>query len=452
MKKIILLSALIAIVTLQIQAQSQAIETIYGVIGANHKYVVQTPNNVNTGTYFYGNKSALIYDNGPMVTHPGIGEEDPSLSVLQSDLDMVTFGTGFQVSEDYRVADDFTITTPCTIDSIAFFGYQTGSTTTSTFTAINLRIWDGIPGDEGSNIIWGDTITNIMSSTSFTNIFRVNISDMESTLRPIMVVYAVTEGLQLNPGTYWLDWQSEGSLASGPWANPITILGETTTGNALQYQNFGWHPIMDIGQQGLPFEIYGEFGAVVTLNDIGVTNLVAPTSGVLTSSETVTIEIENFGTEDEDNFPVFLQINGNDPVSETVTSTIASGTTMSFTFTDFYDFSAEGPITVSAWTALPGDDDTSNDTLTVTINNTVNIFDLTQNSFNVYPNPAIFPVKVSGNEEVIKIQVMDMKGRIIYEDQPYSREFYISFESFKTGMYQLFIHTENGYFSKIIKK
>ncbi len=44
-----------------------------------------------------------------------------------------------------------------------------------------------------------------------------------------------TIGTALAQGTYWVQSATDGSLASGPWAPPITILGQTTTGNALQY-------------------------------------------------------------------------------------------------------------------------------------------------------------------------------------------------------------------------
>ncbi len=63
----------------------------------------------------------------------------------------------------------------------------------------------------------------------------------------------------LPAGTYWLDWQVGGSLASGPWAPAITILGQTTTGNAMQQtvSTGVWANFIDVGPQGLPFIIEG---------------------------------------------------------------------------------------------------------------------------------------------------------------------------------------------------
>jgi hypothetical protein len=72
-------------------------------------------------------------------------------------------------------------------------------------------------------------------------------------------------GLFLPAGTYWLAWQTDGTLASGPWAPPITIVGQTTTGNGLQSLagTTTFAPANDGGtltQQGFPFILEGSVG------------------------------------------------------------------------------------------------------------------------------------------------------------------------------------------------
>src|SRR5690606_6752241 len=49
-----------------------------------------------------------------------------------------------------------------------------------------------------------------------------------------------------------------------PWAPPIAILGQTDTGNGIQFDGAMWAELVDTGTsgieyfpQGLPFEIYG---------------------------------------------------------------------------------------------------------------------------------------------------------------------------------------------------
>jgi hypothetical protein len=75
----------------------------------------------------------------------------------------------------------------------------------------------------------------------------------------------------LTPGTYWLDWQASGSLSSGPWVPPVSILGTTTKGNATQSADSGatWNQLIDTGSGGtssfvqeLPFTISGTITTV----------------------------------------------------------------------------------------------------------------------------------------------------------------------------------------------
>jgi uncharacterized repeat protein (TIGR01451 family) len=202
----------------------------------------------------------VLYDNGPLVNSPGTGAGGADESMLQGGLGMTIIGFGHQVSANNRVADDFTI--PVTsggwlIDAVVFYAYQTGSTLSSTMTAVNLQIWDGRPGDVGSNIIFGDTTTNRLTGTTWSGSYRVTDTTSGNSQRPIMASSANVGGLFLPPGTYWLDWQTDGSLASGPWAPAVTINGQTTTGNGRQSLAGTWGDLTDVGPQGLPFIIQG---------------------------------------------------------------------------------------------------------------------------------------------------------------------------------------------------
>jgi len=204
---------------------------------------------------------AMLYDNGPAFNTPGGHVSGADLSLLETALGMNTLGAGHQFTLGYRMADDFTVPAgeTWTIDSLVFYAYQTNSTTTSTITGVYFQIWDGDPS-AGGTIVWGDLTTNRLSNTYWSNIYRG--SDNVSTARPIMRNVCGTSGLVLTEGTYWIDWSTDGSLTSGPWAPPIAILGQTTTGNALQYTT-AWAPFLDSGTstpQGLPFEIWGTGG------------------------------------------------------------------------------------------------------------------------------------------------------------------------------------------------
>lgn len=201
----------------------------------------------------------ILYDNGPLVTHPGSGSGGADASVLQTNLGMSTFGFGHQFSTGYWVADDFTVPAGgWDIIGFGFFAYQTNSTTTSPITAVHIMIFDGPPGAVGTNTLFGDNNTNRLTSSEFTNIYRVVDYDITNNQRPVFRNDCLFD-LNLAPGTYWVAWQTDGTLSSGPWAPPISVLGQTTTGNGQQLLSV-WADANDGGTgtaQGFPFLIYG---------------------------------------------------------------------------------------------------------------------------------------------------------------------------------------------------
>ncbi len=205
----------------------------------------------------------VLYDNGPYYNSTGTGANGANESVLYTTtFAMGTIGFGNQQTAFNRVADDFMIT-DCVwrIDSVVFFGYQTNSTTTSTFTSVNFRIWDSIPDAIGANVVYGDTTTNRMIRTTWSGAYRITETTTGNTARPIMRNVCTAGGVVLTGGTYWFDWSSAGSLASGPWAPPRTPVQLAITGNGRQRTGSTWNNAVDGGTntpaQGFPFIVYG---------------------------------------------------------------------------------------------------------------------------------------------------------------------------------------------------
>ncbi|HMM53370.1 MAG TPA: choice-of-anchor J domain-containing protein, partial [Burkholderiaceae bacterium] len=179
---------------------------------------------------------AILFDNGPFVNNPGAGPGGSDLSQLHSG--MTTFGPSINHGGSISVADDFTVTgNPWNIESFTFYAYQTNANNptppVSTITSGRLRIWDGSPANPGSQVIYGDMATDVMTSTYWTNAYRVSETAINNQ-RAIMAIVCSTPGLTLQPGEYWVEWAATGSIASGPWGVPVTINGQTTTGNAIQ--------------------------------------------------------------------------------------------------------------------------------------------------------------------------------------------------------------------------
>ena len=202
---------------------------------------------------------ALLFDNGPLVTHVGGGAGGADASRLQnSSLLMSTLGFTASVTAAIRIADDFTVPAGgWDISQVTFFGYQTGSTTTSTFNDCRYQIWNGAPNGGGA-IIFGDTTTNRFTGSAWSNIYRDTETTVANNQRPIMATPCTGPG-PLAAGTYWIDFMLGGTLASGPFIPPVTVLGSTGTGNALQW-NAAWVTLSDTGtatQQDVRFLLDG---------------------------------------------------------------------------------------------------------------------------------------------------------------------------------------------------
>ncbi|MEW6470538.1 MAG: T9SS type A sorting domain-containing protein [Bacteroidota bacterium] len=203
------------------------------------------------------NTQAVLVDNGPLVTHPGQGSGGADVSALISPL--TSFGYNNSFSTLRMIADNFTVSGTWDVDSLIFFNYQTGSSTTSTLNGLYVAIYNGNPMS-GGQIVWGDTVTDVFDGTYWSGIYRAQDVDLLNTQRPIMKVYHAPVTCNLSAGTYWVAWRTSGSLASGPWVPPITYTSQTTTGDGLQYTGGTWVSVADGttgDQQGFPFILKG---------------------------------------------------------------------------------------------------------------------------------------------------------------------------------------------------
>lgn len=241
-----------------------------GLDANSDSWIGSLPHGIQAGQQTSSNTNSMVlWDNGPLVTHPGGGYNGNDASVLQSSLGLNTYGFGVQTSAGNRMADDFEVSgaNSWQVQTVSFYTYQTGAYAyppVSTITALYLQIWDGPPNDPASSIIFGDLVTNRLVDTYWSSIYRVIDTSMTNSERPVMVAVA-SVNISLPIGTYWLEWTINGTGSSGPWAPPISIIGQTTTGNALQYttSSGAWAAALDTGtgtQQGVPFVMEGMMG------------------------------------------------------------------------------------------------------------------------------------------------------------------------------------------------
>ena len=200
-----------------------------------------------------------VYDTASYCNVPAANPGDPAYSEMA--VEQFVLGFGCQYVSGIRLAETFILDEEATIGSVELFAYQTGSSTTPSFTGAYLAIYDGNPAD-GASIIWGDMVTNRFESSVFTGCYRVSHGSTD-TQRPIMKIVAdvsteSSPGLELAAGTYWLAFSLDGSLFSGPWGVPNILDTPYTAGTAIQYVTDTWQNAVDSGtgvQASIPLRL-----------------------------------------------------------------------------------------------------------------------------------------------------------------------------------------------------
>lgn len=378
----------------------------------------------------------VLFDNGPVSnsTGTGFGGSDESV-LLTVTFNMATIGFGHQLSANNRIADDFTATDPWQVDSIAFFAYQTGSTTTSTMTAVNFMIWDGVPGAMGSSIVFGDSTTNRLSDTRFSNVYRVTETTMGNNTRPIMRNVCYTPGLNLPAGTYWIDWQTGGSLASGPWAPSRVPPGQNITGNARQQTLWAWSNVLDGGtgtpQQGFPFIIYGP-SAALPIELISFTGEIRDNTHILDWTTATEIQNDYFNIErsaDGENFEIIGEVPG-------------AGNSQVATH---YAFTDDRPLNGLNYYRLKQTDYDGKFSYSqvIVLNRPM------ADPIGIYPNPAGVTLSISGQiSERSPYQIMNNLGQVILSGIVSASTAHIDIESLAKGIYILRIGEQDIQFVK----
>ena len=123
---------------------------------------------------------------------------------------------------------------------------------------------------------------------------------------------------------------------------------------------------------GDEFEANDTFTKEVThlaTNDVGPLEVTAPQSDSGLGNETISVTLKNFGASIQSNFDIQYVINGGTPVVETYAGPIDSEEEVSYSFSQQADFSALGTYELVITTLLVGDQESSNDTITVEIEN-----------------------------------------------------------------------------------
>lgn len=189
---------------------------------------------------------------------------------------------GVRAFGPYRVAQQFTVPRGQSwrIDALRVFAYQpSASTITSPFNGLNVRVWNGQPGEAASTIIGGDATKNVFAASTFTNVYRTFATAVEGSIqrpdrsRAIWQIDSQPLSIVLPAGTYWMDWQVTSSRGSrSAFVPTVTSPGPRSLESAGSLQlvptefAHAWIPIADRGiglagqpiAQDLPFQLIGD--------------------------------------------------------------------------------------------------------------------------------------------------------------------------------------------------
>ena len=101
--------------------------------------------------------------------------------------------------------------------------------------------------------------------------------------------------------------------------------------------------------------------------EIGITDIVRPSSGCGLGADSVEVVITNFGSANQTGFTVGYSLNGVAITPETVTGTVTAGNSMNYTFATTAALGTVNEYDIVTYTLLTGDVDATNDTLGTTV-------------------------------------------------------------------------------------
>jgi len=204
---------------------------------------------------------SVLYSNGPWITHPGEGAGGANVHMAATNF-LASNVRRIGADPHFRIADRFEVTGgPWTVNMIVTRALI-NDLPTPNWNFYSANIWDGVPGAAGSNIV----ATTSSASFAWANAYAVFQGEpVGGTALPVFNIYWNTPGLSLANGTYWVDWQVDGSNA---WAIYTTQRNEANPNQPILVQGVGrqltptgWQNLL-AGEAvpftpGTPFEVIG---------------------------------------------------------------------------------------------------------------------------------------------------------------------------------------------------
>lgn len=179
------------------------------------------------------------------------------------------------------VADDFVVPggNTWTINTLTVYSLDQVipvSGTTSPYTNIRVRIWNGAPGVAGSTVIFGDLTTNRFASTAFSGrkgIFNSQVPTPGAPA-PNFPIFSITANLGttvvLAAGTYWVEWQIVHTSACFTPTSQTVGIRTLPSFNARQFLSAtlpptpSWNQIVDGGNPATAPDVAVDLPFIIT--------------------------------------------------------------------------------------------------------------------------------------------------------------------------------------------
>ena len=189
---------------------------------------------------------------------------------------------------------------------------------------------------------YGSAFDNESIGGPYLWVISANSGDGVAELKQIDIATGMQTGIMTDA---LVDLGLSSGLGGGLFIQSNIVPGTTTIGGLIQNTTiFGY-----------------DLSTVVDSFDVAVVGFVSPITGVgLTNTETISVEIKNYGTETISGFPISYEINGATAVTETFTGSLTYGETASFSFAQTADLSVVGEYSITVTTALAYDADLDN--------------------------------------------------------------------------------------------
>ncbi|MBN2776217.1 MAG: T9SS type A sorting domain-containing protein [Bacteroidales bacterium] len=332
------------------------------------------PWNAQTYTETINPTESLLFEFTDLASFPDVGEYEIEVVVVLGTDENPTNNIGSVIRVKYPSYDTF----PLTEDFESNNGYWSTGGTASSWEYGNpdeltpeLVINSAASGDN----IW---VTNLEGTTNTSE-----VSYIESPCYDVSALFLPT--IELN---VWVSFSLFGNSAT---LQASLDGGATWTIDIYTFEGTeGWELITvqapDLASESnVKFRINYESGFLAgegiaiddftvkeaVLTDVGVSNITAPITGCgLTDDEVVTIEITNYGAQAVTDIVVDYSTDGGVTwltTPETVATTINSGESYIYSFTNTCDLSTYGNYDIVAKTVQPGDEDNTNDEYEMTV-------------------------------------------------------------------------------------